>query len=107
MMADVIPFRAAPAGPQTRRRRSFQHWTGHERRRKGTTGFDIAHALEINLDRHPTREEQWRLLESWLTAAKRERLGERYADYVRAIERAMVVMAKAPTAEDAIVKLRS
>jgi hypothetical protein len=107
MKAEVIPLRPAPAGPQTRRRRSFQRWTGYERRKNGTTGFDIAHALEINLDRHPTREDQWLLLAKWLEAAKSERLAERYADYVRAVERAMVVMARAPTAEHAIMELRS
>ena len=68
--------------------------------------MDIADALEINLDRHPTREAQWILLSGWLEAAKSERLAERYADYVRAIEKAMVVMARSPTAEDVIVKLR-
>src|SRR5690349_20607965 len=88
MKADVIPLRPPPTGPQTRRRRSFRHWTGYERRKKNTTGFDIAHALEINLDRHPTREAQWLLLSGWPEAPKAERLADRYAHYVRAIERA-------------------
>jgi hypothetical protein len=39
--------------------------------------------------------------------AKREGLEERYPDYVRGIERAMVAVSKFPTAEDAIIKLRS
>jgi hypothetical protein len=68
--------------------------------------LDIADALEINLDRHPTREAQWILLSGWLEAAKSERLAERYADHVRAIEQAPDVMAKAPSAEDGIVRLR-
>lgn len=78
-----------------------------DRRKKKSAVFDIAGALESNLDRYPKEEDLWQLLTHWLDAAKRERLAERYPDYVKALERAMVVMAKAPNAEQAILTLQA
>ncbi|MGZ5120497.1 MAG: hypothetical protein ACXWIE_24235 [Burkholderiales bacterium] len=46
------------------------------------------------------------LIKCWLDAAKQEGLAARHAAYVRALERALVVMTKAHTMEDAILKLR-
>lgn len=106
MTAEVVQLRPPPVGSQTRRRRSFQHWTGYERRKKSTAAFDIAHALEINLVRHPTREQQCLLLKEWLDVAKRRGLEKRYDGYVKAIEKAIAMVSKAPTAEEAIAKLR-
>jgi hypothetical protein len=56
-----------------------------ERRKKKSAGFDIAGALEANLDRYPKKEDLWQLLTEWLDAAQREKLGERFPDYVKAL----------------------
>jgi hypothetical protein len=78
-----------------------------ERRKKKPAGFDVAAALELNLDRYSTKEELWRLLAQWLEAAKREELAMRWPDYVKALERAMVVIAKAASAELGIESLQA
>jgi hypothetical protein len=46
------------------------------------------------------------LLTQWLDAAKREKLVERHPDYVKALERAMVVLTKAPSPQHAIETLQ-
>ncbi|MGZ5177904.1 MAG: hypothetical protein ACXWCS_25840 [Burkholderiales bacterium] len=116
-MAEVLPRR--PSEPHTRRRGSIRgKYSPHsvlgvpapvaiERRKKKPAGFDIAAALEANLDRYPTKEDLWQLLTSWMDAAKREGLGARHPDYLKALERAMVVMANAPTATHAITVLHA
>jgi hypothetical protein len=40
-------------------------------------GFDLAAALEQNLDRYPTKDEQSALIKRWLDAAKQEGLAAR------------------------------
>ena len=71
-----------------------------------TAAFDVAGALEARLDRYSTKEQFWGLLTQWLDAAKREELAARYPDYVTALERALVVMSKAPSREHGIAALR-
>jgi hypothetical protein len=78
-----------------------------ERRKKKYAGLDIAGALEANLDRYPKKKELWQLLMGRLDAAKREGLAGRFPDYVKALERAMVVMAKASSAEHGIETLQA
>jgi hypothetical protein len=58
-----------------------------ERRVKHSVGFDIAAALEVNLERYPTKELQWQLLTQWLDAAKREKLAAQHPAYLKALER--------------------
>jgi hypothetical protein len=91
-----------------RRRRQirFSHSSPYDRRKKKSAGFDLAAALELNLDRYSTKDLMWRVLTSWLEAAKREGVTERQTDYVRALERALVVLSKAATVEKAIAHLQ-
>ncbi|MGZ5177750.1 MAG: hypothetical protein ACXWCW_26800 [Burkholderiales bacterium] len=117
-MAEVVPLRPNPAEPQTRRRASirgkyppspvlgFGPQIIVERRKKKYAGFDIAGALEANLDRYGTKDAQLTLIKRWLDAAKQEGLAARHAEYVRALERALVVMSKAPSAQHAIETLQ-
>jgi hypothetical protein len=74
------------------------------RRRAGSV---IAAALEANLDRYPKKEQLWNLLTHWLDAAKREGLAARYPDYVKALERAIVIVSKAASPQHAIEALRA
>jgi hypothetical protein len=118
-MAEVVTLRPNAPEAHTRRRSSvrddiFPSLGARlaaarliERRKKKPAGFDVAAALEANLDRHPTKEELWHLLTRWLDAAKREKLAERFPDYVKALERAMVVLTKAPSPQKAIETLQA
>jgi hypothetical protein len=118
-MAEVVPLRPNAPEAHTRRRSSIRMTFSCpsvlalpprgliERRKKKPAGFDVAAALEANLDRHPTKEELWHLLTRWLDAAKREKLAERFPDYVKALERARVVLTKAPSPQKAIETLQS
>ena len=76
-MAEVVPLYSEP---RTRRRRSLRprHSAPPDRRKKRSAGFDIAAALEVNLDRCSTKEALWQLLVQWLDGAKRERLATRF-----------------------------
>ena len=105
MAATVTELRSEPL---LRRRRQirFSHSSPYDRRKKKSAGFDIAAALEVNLDRYPTKELLWRLLTSWLDAAKREGIAARQADYVRALERSIVVLSKAPSVRQAVGHLQ-
>jgi hypothetical protein len=105
-MAEVVPLRPNSTESRTRRRGSIRgRYSPHsvlglpapvamERRKKKSAGFDIAAALEANLDRYPKKEQLWQLLTHWLDAAKWEKLAARYPDYVKALERALVVSRK-------------
>jgi hypothetical protein len=73
------------------RRRSGLHVTT-ERRRATSASFDIAAALELNLDRFPTTGGMLALLHSWLYAAEREGFDERRLAYVCALRDAINVM---------------
>ena len=118
-MAEVLPRRPNSTEPHTRRRGSIRGRYPPcsvlglpapvviERRRNRTQGFDIAAALEQNLDRYRTKEAQLKLIKRWLDAAKQEGLAARHAAYVKALERALVVMAKAQTVQQAIVTLQA
>jgi hypothetical protein len=76
--ADVVPLYSEPL---TRRRRSIRPLhAAPERRKKKSSGFDVAAALEPHLDRFPTKELLWHVLVGWLDAAKREKLAERLLD---------------------------
>ena len=115
-MAEVLPLYSEP---RTRRRGSIRMTFSRpsvlalppriliERRKKKPAGFDIAAALEANLDRYPKKEQLWNLLTHWLDAAKREGLAARYPDYVKALERAIVVVSKAASPQHAIEALRA
>jgi hypothetical protein len=104
-MATVTELRPEPL---LRRRRQirFSHTSPYDRRRKKASGFDVAAALEVNLDRFPTKDALWRLLANWLDAAKREGLAARRPDYAKALERALVIMSKAATVEHGIRALQ-
>jgi hypothetical protein len=58
-------------------------------------------------DRFPTKELLWHVLVGWLDAAKREKLAERFPDCVKALERAIVVMSKAPSPQHTIETRRA
>jgi hypothetical protein len=106
MAEGVVPLHSEP---RTRRRRAIRppHTATYERRKKKRAGFDIAAALEVNLDRYPTKEALWKLLSSWLDAAKREGLAASQPAYVKVLERAIVVMSKAPSPQHAIETLQA
>jgi hypothetical protein len=118
-MAEVVQLRQSPTEPHTRRRGSIRGSyspcsvlglpppVAIERRKNKSAAFDVAAALEANLDRYSTKDTQLALIKRWLDAAKQEGLASRYAEYVRALERALVVMSKAPSAEHAIALLQN
>jgi hypothetical protein len=68
---EVLPLYSEP---RTRRRRSIRppHVAPDRRKKKKTSGFDVAAALEQNLERYPTQEQLWQLLTRWLNVAKQE-----------------------------------
>jgi hypothetical protein len=43
----------------------------------------------------------------WLDAAKQEKLAARYPDYVKALERALVIVSKAASPQHAIAALQN
>jgi hypothetical protein len=98
-----------PPAPLLLRRRSgqirFSHSLG-ERRKKKTSGFDVAAALELQLDRHPGQDDLLRLLKTWFAAAMQQGLSARMTQYRYALARAIRVMSKAATGEDAILELQ-
>ncbi|MGZ4926423.1 MAG: hypothetical protein ACXWCP_24760 [Burkholderiales bacterium] len=51
------------------------------------------------------KKDMRRLLTHWLDAAKREALGACHPDYVKALQRAIVVVSKSPSPEHAIETL--
>jgi hypothetical protein len=55
----------------------------------------------------PANEELRHLLTRWLAAAKQDKLAERFPDYVKALEHAIVVISKAPSAQQAIETLQA
>ena len=63
--------------------------------------------MELNLDRYPTKDQLSQLLTGWLVAAKQDGLATRLPDYTKAVERAIVVMSKAPSAQHAIETLQA
>jgi hypothetical protein len=75
-------------------------------RRKTKAGFDIAAALELNLDRYPSREQLLTLLFNWLRSAEELGLAARRPDYADALERAIEIVAKAASVERGIDLLR-
>jgi hypothetical protein len=97
--------RRVPRSPEIHaRRRSSLHVTT-ERRRATSGSFDIAAALELNLDRFPTTGGMLALLHSWLYIAEREGLDERRLAYVYALRDAINVMEDAPSPVHAIALL--
>src|SRR5688572_28227967 len=88
-------------GPTLRRRHGQLVHTRIERRHP-YAGFDIAAALELHLDRFPTREAMLVLLESWFYQAEVSGLGEHVGGYAEAVARAAEIMRAAPDAETGI-----
>jgi hypothetical protein len=56
--------------------------------------------------RYPTKESVSQLLTQWLLAAKQDGLAKRFPDYVKALERAMVMISKAPSPQHAMEMLQ-
>lgn len=110
-MAEVLPLRTEP---HTRRRGSIRGCYSTrsalglpapvfiDRRKSKSVGFDVAGALEAQLDRYSTQQQQSGLLTRWLEGAKRAELGIRHPYYVKALERALVVMSKTQSPQQAI-----
>jgi hypothetical protein len=99
---------APPTQPPLRRRNGqirFSHSRG-DRRKPKTSGFDVAAALELQLDRHPGKNALLRLLKTWFAAARQQGVSARMIQYRYALARAIRVMTKAPTAEEAILELQ-
>ena len=97
-----------PAQLPLRRRNGqirFSHSRG-DRRKNRTSGFDVAAALELQLDRCPTKDALLRLLKTWFAAARQQGVSARMTQYRYALARAIRVMTKAPTAEEAILELQ-
>src|SRR5690242_11973198 len=63
-----------------------------DRRRKRNNGFDVAAALELNLDRYPTQDELRTLLSYWLNSAETHELGHHDPSYMPALKRALVIV---------------
>ena len=105
-MAEV--FRLPLATPLRRRVQiRFKHARATERRKKKTAGFDVAQALEHNLDAYPLQQDQMLLLQRWLLAAEREELAERHTEYVYSLQRAVKFMQGARRPEEAILALHA
>ena len=74
-----------------------------ERRKKRAAGFDVAAALELNVDRFPSQEEMLALLQRWLSAAEREEgFVSRWPNYVFTLRSAINVMKRARHPDEAI-----
>ena len=101
-MAEVVPLHL-----HTRRRRSIRAYGAFNRRKKKSAGFDVAAALELNFDRYPMKDGLLQLLVAWRETAKLAGLAATQPDYVKALERAIVVMSKAPSPEHAIESLQA
>ena len=92
------------AGIKLRRRQNALADKAEERRLSRQQAFDIASALEMHLDQVTTRRGMIALLESWLGEAAAS--AERDANYMRAVESAIEVMAAAPDPVTAIAVLQ-
>jgi hypothetical protein len=88
------------------RRRHEQRHTRAERRCGALADFDVAVALELQLDRFPTRKAMLVLLESWLYCANPSGRSEHEDSYARSISQAISVMATAPDPVTAIAMLQ-
>jgi hypothetical protein len=93
-------------GIALRRRQGQLVYTRHERRRTRHSGFDVAAALEMHLDRFPTREALVVLLDSWLYQAERSGLCDEREAYCTALELALDTMKAAPDPVAAITVLQ-
>jgi len=78
-----------------------------ERRRVPPTSFDIAAALELNLDRFPTKAGMITLLRSWVYAAEADDRPSRTPSYVEALRQAVSAMQAAIDPADAIGQLQN
>ena len=110
----VLPFSERHSVPRSgeiytrRRRRLGQVAHLHtERRRARRASFDVAAALELNLDRFPTRGGMLTLLRSWLYAAEREGLDGMRPDYTVALSHAAQIMEQSSEPVAAIALLRA
>jgi hypothetical protein len=77
-----------------------------EKPRTRIVDFDVATALELNLEHSPTTLGLRLLLQAWLYSAEREGLDSRQPEYTHALRRAIRVVTNAPTAADAIRSVR-
>ena len=78
-----------------------------ERRRATGSSFDVAAALELNLDRFPTHSSMLTLLRSWLYAAEANDLQASRPDYAQALRDAIDVMEVSALPVEAIALLRA
>ena len=92
---------------ELRRHRSIALDPNPERRRIRTPGFDVAEALELNLNSFPTRAGLLTLLRFWLYAAEREGLGTPRPDYAVSLRHAMDIMERCSEAVQAIALLHA
>ena len=96
---------ARPGEIHLRRRHSQAPATRSQERRQATGGrFEIAAALERNLDRYPTKAGMLTLLQSWLYAAEGSRVASS-EPYAQALGRAVDIMKESPDPVHAIVQL--
>ena len=94
-----------PGELHLRRRHSQAPATRSQERRRSTGGrFEIAAALERNLDRYPTKAGMLTLLQSWLYAAEGSRVPSS-EPYAQALGRAVEIMKESPDPPHAIVQL--
>lgn len=78
-----------------------------ERRRTRSPGFDVAEAMELNLNSFPTRAGMLTLLRSWLYIAERDGVGETRPDYAAALRYAVEIMEQSSEAVRAIAILHA
>src|SRR5215208_5081533 len=103
--ADAQPFverRRTARGAQIHLRGRHGQVPHFERRHDRGPGFDIAAALELNLDSYPTAFALLTLLQTWLYAAEDNDLPLRCPDYVDSIRHAISVLEQVGTPVAAI-----
>jgi hypothetical protein len=110
-MAPTTLFRERRSTPRSgeiclrRRHNPVRATPFRERRRRKSSPFDIAAALELNLDRFPTKSGMLTLLQSWRYAAEASGPASNQPYYARALNRAVEIMREARDPPHAIVQL--
>jgi hypothetical protein len=79
---------------------------GVDRRRRPRAGFNVAAALEPQLDRYRTKGELMMLIARWLRATECEGLVTHSPEYVCALRRAMRIFQHSGTVEEAMRRLQ-
>lgn len=110
-MASLAPFVERRSGARLRetplRRRNSVRAPSlpPDRRRNNPRGFDVAEALELNLDRYPTKPAMLTFLQSLIYAADDNLPGGWLSNYADALKQASDVVQEAGSTNEAIATL--